>query len=48
MLDKRTIRVIEEILARGDRAEVVPGPEGTVKVLQVRRSVVRDSGKRDA
>ncbi len=47
MLDEGTVRAIEGILARGDRAEVVPGPEGTVKVLRVRRSVVRDSGKKD-
>lgn len=40
------IRAIEAILAKGDRAEVLPGPNGTVKVIHVRRSVVADTKKK--
>ena len=45
MIDERTVLAIERILARGDRAELIPGPEGSVKVLRIRRSLVRDSAE---
>ncbi len=35
-----TIKAIESILARGDRAEVIPTKEG-VKVVRIRREVVK-------
>lgn len=40
-VDTATIKAIESVLARGDRAEVVPVKDG-VKVLRVRREEVRD------
>lgn len=30
-------QAIEKILSKGDRAEVIPGPNGTVKVIRVSR-----------
>lgn len=44
-MTEAVIRAIEAILAKGDRAEVLPGPDGTVKVIHVRRSVVADTKK---
>ena len=44
-MTEAVIRAIETILAKGDRAEVLPGPNGTVKVIHVRRSVVADTKK---
>lgn len=44
-MSETVIRAIEAILAKGDRAEVLPGPNGTVKVIHVKRSVVADTKK---
>lgn len=42
-LDTATIKVIESVIAKGDRAEVVPVKDG-VKVLRVRREEVKKNG----
>ena len=44
-MSETVIRAIEAILAKGDRAEVLPGTDGTVKVIHVKRSVVADTKK---
>lgn len=44
MTDK-VIRAIEAILAAGDRAEVFPGPNGSVKVLHIKKTLVADTSK---
>lgn len=38
-IDTATIKVIESVLSKGDRAEVVPVKDG-VKVIRVRREAV--------
>lgn len=38
-MNQIAIKAIERILSKGDRAEVIPGPAGTVKVLRIRREV---------
>ena len=38
-MNQTAIKAIEKILSKGDRAEVIPGPAGTVKVLRIRREV---------
>lgn len=43
-IDTNTIKAIESVLAKGDRAEVVPVKDG-VKVLRVRREAVKTHGK---
>lgn len=40
-IDPATIKAIESVLAKGDRAEVVPVKDG-VKVLRVRREKVME------
>ena len=41
----QAIKAIETILAEGDRAEVFPGPNGTVKVLHIKKTLVADTSK---
>ena len=38
-MNKAAIYAIERILSRGDRAEVIPGPDNSVKVIRIRRDV---------
>lgn len=38
-MNKAAIYAIERILSRGDRAEVIPGPGDSVKVIRIRREV---------
>lgn len=38
-MTEKAIQIIESILAKGDRAEVLPGPNGTVKVIRIKRQV---------
>lgn len=33
--------IINAIIAKGDRAEVGPGPNGTIKISHVRRKIVK-------
>lgn len=40
MIDDKTLRVIESILKKGDRVELVPIKDG-MKVLRVRREEVK-------
>lgn len=44
-LTPKAIAAIEVILAKGDRAEVIPSPEG-VKVLHIRRVIALDTSKK--
>lgn len=39
-LDASTIAVIEAALSRGDRVEVIPGKNNSVKVVQTHRKVI--------
>lgn len=34
------IKAIESILSKGDRVELIPGPNGTVKVIHIKRKTV--------
>lgn len=45
-LDERTVAAIEAVLTEGDRAEVLPGPNGTVKVVHIQKTLVSDTGKK--
>ena len=38
-MNQAAIYAIERILSRGDRAEVIPGPGDSVKVIHIRRDV---------
>lgn len=40
MTDK-TIKAIEAILAKDDRVELIPMPDGKVKVVRIRRTPVK-------
>lgn len=45
-LDAQTIKAIESVLSKGDRAEVIPVKDG-VKVMSVRREVVACGDRKD-
>lgn len=45
-LDAKTIRAIECVLSKGDRAEVLPAPGGGVKVIHIQKTLVSDTGKK--
>lgn len=47
-MDDKTIRAIETILAKGDRAEVYPGPNGSVRVIHIKKTLVVDTSKKSA
>lgn len=44
-MTEKAIKAIEVILSKGDRAEVVPGAKGTVKVIHIKRQVAVDTSK---
>lgn len=41
MIDGNKVKIIENILAKGDRVELIPGPNDTVKVIQIKRKNVK-------
>ena len=45
-LDARTIAAIEAALSKGDRVEVIPGKDNSVKVVQTHRRVVYTAGSK--
>lgn len=41
------IAAAETVLNKGDRVELVPGPDGTVKILHTRRKIVKTGLERE-
>lgn len=41
MVDEKTIKAAESVLARGERVELIPVKDGGVKVVRVRREEVK-------
>lgn len=39
-MTEKVIRAIEKILDRGERVELMKGPDGTIKILRIRRETV--------
>ena len=46
-MDEKTIKAIESILSKDDRVELVPGPNGSVKVLHIKRQIVKTGQEKD-
>lgn len=44
-MTEKVIHAIEKILARGERVELLKGPDGEIKVLRIRRETVAVSKK---
>lgn len=40
-MTEEVIKAIESILAKDDRVELIPLPNGGVKIIHIRRSVVK-------
>lgn len=47
VLTEKQIKSVESVLSKGDRAELIPGPNGTVKVLHIRRTIVNTGQEAD-
>lgn len=41
MIDGNKVKIIENILSKGDRVELIPGPNDTVKVIHIKRKNVK-------
>lgn len=46
-MDKSIICAVESILSRGDRVELIPGPNGSVKIIHIKRKIVKPEQKKD-
>lgn len=46
-LTPTAIKVIESILSKGDRAEVIPGPKESAKVIHIKRKVAYTEPEKD-
>lgn len=40
-MDDKTKSAIDAVLAKGDRVELIPGPNGSVKVIHIKRKTVK-------
>ena len=45
-IDPATIKAIESVLAKGDRAEVIRAPNGGVKVIHIQKTLVSDTSRK--
>lgn len=45
-VDANTIKAIEFILSKGDRAEVICAPGGGIKVIHIQKTLISDSGRK--
>lgn len=41
VLTAQHIAAIEKVLTEGDRVELIPGPNGSIKILHIKRKVVK-------
>ena len=46
-LTPTAIKAIESILSKGDRAEVIPGPKESAKVIHIKRKVAYTEPEKD-
>lgn len=40
-MDEKTIEAIKSVLAKGDRVELIPGPNNSVKVIHIKRKTIK-------
>lgn len=41
MIDENAKATIESVLAKGDRVELIPGPNDSVKIIHIKRKTVK-------
>lgn len=46
-MDESTIQAITSILAKGDRVELIPGPDESIKVIHIKRKIVKTEQGKD-
>lgn len=44
-INATTIKAIESVLSKGDKVEVIPAPDGGVKVIRLQRKIILDTSK---
>lgn len=40
-MNEKQIKAIESVLAKGDRVELIPGPDDSVKIIHIKRKTVK-------
>lgn len=39
-MDEKQIKAIEDVLSKGDRVELIPGPNSAVKIIHIKRKTI--------
>lgn len=47
VLTEHNIKAAESVLAKGDRVELIPGPNGSVKIIHIKRQIVKIGQEKD-
>lgn len=46
-MDENIIQAIVSVLAKGDRVELIPGPDNSIKVIHIKRKIVKPEQGKD-
>ena len=46
-MDEKAWAIINRILEKGDRVELIPGPENSVKIIHIKRKIVKTGQEKD-
>ncbi len=47
MITADDLPYVNAVIAKGDRVEIGPGPNGTVKIVHIRRKYIKTGQKKD-
>lgn len=47
MIDEKAHAIIKNILEKGDRVELIPGPQRSVKIVHIKRKIVKTGQEKD-
>lgn len=40
-MTEKQIKAIEKVLSKGDRVEIIPGPNGTMTIIHIKRTTMK-------
>ena len=46
-MDEKACAIIKAILDKGDRVELIPGPNGSVKIIHIKREIIKTGREKD-
>ena len=46
-MDEKAWAIIKAILDKGDRVELIPGPNGSVKIIHIKREIIKTGREKD-